>query len=158
MNRKDGLTKVFKMFIGDIVHTEKRSIETSVLVKVIEYKNNDEDFNEIKYNFKGDPLYSSMISKLCNFNLRSELILDVIHKELDINPNQHIIVLAHNRSLLKYFFDSIKHRDIHSVGYYVGGMKEQELKKSESNKIILATYSMAKRELDDTYYISNGYT
>ena len=148
MNRKDGLTKVFKMFIGDIVHTEKRSIETSVLVKVIEYKNNDEDFNEIKYNFKGDPLYSSMISKLCNFNLRSELILDVIHKELDINPNQHIIVLAHNRSLLKYFFDSIKHRDIHSAGYYVGGMKEQELKKSESNKIILATYSMAAEGLD----------
>ena len=148
MNRKDGLTKVFKMFIGDIVHTEKRSIETSVLVKVLEYKNDDEDFNEIKYNFKGDPLYSSMISKLCNFNLRSEFILNVIHNELDTNPNQHIIVLAHNRSLLKYFFDSIKHRNIHNVGYYVGGMKEEELKKSESNKIILATYSMAAEGLD----------
>ena len=62
MNRKDGLTKVFKMFLGDIVHTEKRKTENSVLVKVIDFNNNDEEFNEMKYNFKGDPLYSSMIS------------------------------------------------------------------------------------------------
>ena len=148
MNRKDGLTKVFKMFLGDIVHTEKRKTENSVLVKVIDFNNNDEEFNEMKYNFKGDPLYSSMISKLCAFNIRSEFIINLIHNELEINPNQHIIVLAHNRSLLKYFFNSISHHNKHTVGYYVGGMKEEELKKSESNKIILATYSMAAEGLD----------
>jgi superfamily II DNA or RNA helicase len=148
MNRKDGLTKVFKMFLGDIVHTEKRKTENSVLVKVIDFNNNDEEFNEMKYNFKGDPLYSSMISKLCAFNIRSEFIIKLIHNELELNPNQHIIVLAHNRSLLKYFFNSISHHNKHTVGYYVGGMKEEELKKSESNKIILATYSMAAEGLD----------
>lgn len=148
MNRKDGLTKVFKMFIGDVVHVEKRDMKTSLLVKVIDYKNDDEEFNTIKYNFRGDPLYSTMISKLCDFNHRSEFILDVLEQELKENFDQHIIVLAHNRSLLNYLHEGIQHRQFASSGFYVGGMKESELKKSEQNKIILATYSMASEGLD----------
>ena len=148
MNRKDGLTKVFKMFLGDVVHVEKREMKTSLLVKVIDYKNNDEEFNTIKYNFRGDPLYSTMISKLCDFNHRSEFILDILEKELKENYDQHIIVLAHNRSLLNYLHNGIQHRNFATSGFYVGGMKESELKKSEQNKIILATYSMASEGLD----------
>jgi hypothetical protein len=34
------------------------------------------------------------------------------------------------------------------VGFYIGGMKESELKKSESKTIILATFSMAAEALD----------
>tara|TARA_Y100000992_G_C21271887_1_gene497397 strand:+ start:1622 stop:3031 length:1410 start_codon:yes stop_codon:yes gene_type:complete len=148
MNRKDGLSKVFKMFLGDIIHTEKRVYTSTVNVKLIEYQNNDSDFNEIVYNFKGDPLYSTMISKLCNFNNRSEFIIDVLTNELKINDNQQIIILAHNRSLLNYLYDSINHKNIATVGFYVGGMKESQLKESEKNKIILATYSMASEGLD----------
>jgi superfamily II DNA or RNA helicase len=35
-----------------------------------------------------------------------------------------------------------------TVGYYVGGMKEPELKKSETRQIIIATYAMASEALD----------
>tara|TARA_B110000305_G_C19462133_1_gene655256 strand:- start:742 stop:2157 length:1416 start_codon:yes stop_codon:yes gene_type:complete len=148
MTRKDGLTKVFKMFIGDIIHVEKRELSISLTVKAIEYYNSDEEFNEMKYNFKGDPLYSTMISKLCNFNHRSEFIIQVIENEFKINPDQQMILLAHNKSLLQYLYDSITFRQINTVGFYVGGMKESELKKSETKKIILATYSMASEGLD----------
>jgi superfamily II DNA or RNA helicase len=148
MNRKDGLSKVFKMFLGDIIHVEKRNLDIKLTVKAIEYNNNDSDFNEMVYNFKGDPLYSTMISKLCNFNSRSEFILNVIKKEFNINPNQQMIILSHNKSLLAYLYDSINHNKINTVGYYVGGMKELELKESENKKIILATYSMASEGLD----------
>jgi superfamily II DNA or RNA helicase len=34
------------------------------------------------------------------------------------------------------------------VGYYVGGMKEPELKKSETCQVIIATYAMAAEALD----------
>jgi superfamily II DNA or RNA helicase len=34
------------------------------------------------------------------------------------------------------------------VGYYVGGMKEADLKASESRKVIIATYAMASEGLD----------
>ena len=35
-----------------------------------------------------------------------------------------------------------------SIGYYVGGMKVDKLKQSESKKIILGTYAMASEGLD----------
>jgi superfamily II DNA or RNA helicase len=48
----------------------------------------------------------------------------------------------------KYFFDAIVFKQIATVGYYVGGMKEQALKESETKQIIIATYSMAAEALD----------
>ena len=54
----------------------------------------------------------------------------------------------YSKNLLNYLFDSLTHKKIASVGYYIGGMKMEELKKSESKQIILATYSMAAEALD----------
>ena len=34
------------------------------------------------------------------------------------------------------------------VGYYIGGMKQKDLKLSESKKVIIATYAMAAEALD----------
>ena len=39
-------------------------------------------------------------------------------------------------------------KNIASVGYYVGGMSELELKKSEKKQVILASFSMASEALD----------
>ena len=89
-----------------------------------------------------------MISKLCNYNHRSEFILEVLKKELEVNKEQQIMILAHNKSLLTYLYKAIEHRNIGSVGYYVGGMKEEQLKESEGKKIIIATYAMASEGLD----------
>jgi superfamily II DNA or RNA helicase len=58
------------------------------------------------------------------------------------------MVLAHNKSILKYMYEAIVHREIASVGYYIGGMKEAALKLTESKKIVIATYSMASEALD----------
>jgi superfamily II DNA or RNA helicase len=148
MNRKDGLTKVFKLFIGDIIHKEKRESDNSVLIKAIEFNVNDEDFNTIEYDHRGNAKYSTMISKLCNFNIRSEFILKIIKNELELNNNQQMIILGHNKSLLTYLFKAIEHRNITTVGYYVGGMKEKDLKISETKQILVATYSMASEGLD----------
>ena len=103
MNRKDGLTKVFKLFLGDIIHKEKRDDEMVVLVKAIKFKTTDENFNEIEYDYRGNPKYSTMIKKLCEFNWRSEYILHIITKELEKNTNQQIMILAHNKSLINLF-------------------------------------------------------
>ncbi len=149
MQRKDGLTKVFKMFLGDIIHKEKTDTsEHKVIVKAIHYKVDDEDFNEIKYDYRGNPLYSTMISKLCSYNHRSEFILKVLQTELEQNAEQQIMILAHNKSLLTYLHSAIEHRSIASVGYYIGGMKEADLKLSENKKVIIATYAMASEGLD----------
>jgi superfamily II DNA or RNA helicase len=149
MERKDGLTPVFKMFLGDIVYSEKREEEDPVVVKGIEYiAKDDDEFNETKYDYRGNPAFSTMITKLCSYSHRTEFILSVLKKELEIKPDQQIMILAHNRNLLTYLYQAIETRGIATVGYYVGGMKEAELKKSETKKVIVATYSMAAEGLD----------
>lgn len=148
MNRKDGTTRVFKMFLGDVVYKTQRSKDEEVVVRGITYETNDEEFNETKFDFRGNPAFSTMISKLCTFSHRSEFILKVLTDMLKENSNQQVMILAHNKNLLTYLFDAISHRNIATVGYYVGGMKEAALKESETKKVIIATYSMAAEALD----------
>jgi len=148
MNRKDGTTRVFKMFLGDVIYKGKRDEERNVIVRGIEYHVDDDDFNNVITDFRGNVAYSSMISKLCEYSRRSEFILKILVDLLKEDNKQQIIVLAHNKNLLKYLHDAIKTRNISTVGYYVGGMKEQALKESESKQVIIATYSMAAEGLD----------
>ena len=148
MERKDGTTDVFKMFLGKVVFKGSRDEEHKVEVRAIEYKTNDEEFNEIKYDYRGNPMYSTMISKLCEYNCRSEFILKVLTDMLNENDCKQIMILAHNKNLLKYLYDAISHRNLATVGYYLGGMKEKALKESESKKVVIATYAMAAEALD----------
>ena len=240
MNRKDGTTKVFKMFLGEVVHKVERKNEQDVQIRAITYKTNDEEFNETILDYKGNPQISSMISKLCCYNRRTEFIIKVLkdfievenvekdiiqnHKrDMDLNnpnceicktndnylvkntccnnvkyclpclkhveenydnpgsntkcrtkipkcpnckkklkyeqnyiENQYVkpleqlqtLILSHNLNILHYIYNKIVCKNIASVGYYVGGMKEIELKKSETKQIILASFSMASEALD----------
>ena len=148
MNRKDGTTHVFKMFLGDVVYKGTRDEEHAVIVRAIDYVSGDADFAEVVLDYRGNVQYSTMISKLCVYNRRSEFILRVLTDMIEENPLQQIMILAHNKNILKYLYDAINHRNISTVGYYIGGMKEAALKESESKKVIIATYSMAAEALD----------
>ena len=148
MERKDGLTKVFKMFIGDIIYKMKRDKDEGVLIKAVKFVTQDEEFNTVEYDFRGNVKYSTMISKICSFNNRTEMILSIIENELKLNNKQQIIVLGQFKNILTYLYKAIEHRNIGTVGYYIGGMKEEQLKKSELKQIIIATYSMAAEGLD----------
>ena len=148
MTRKDGTTKVFKMFLGDVVFKETNKQDHAVVVRALDYICDDDEFNEVVYDYRGNPQYSTMITKLCSYNRRSEFILKVLVDMLKENPEQQIMILAHNKSLLKYLFEAVSSRKIASVGYYVGGMKENALKESETKKVIIATYAMAAEGLD----------
>jgi superfamily II DNA or RNA helicase len=147
MKRKDGLTRVFKMFLGDVVYKKERE-NANVTVKVIKYDNNDEEYSQDILNYRGQIFYAKMINKLCDFNLRSEFILKVLSDLLVERKGQQIMILAHNKSLLKYLYDAIEHRNMATVGYYVGGMKEKDLKITETKQIVIATYAMASEGLD----------
>ena len=149
MDRKDGLTKVFKMFIGPVVVKKERPLQDNVTVRAIEYTNADENFSKVALNFRGHTNYTIMIKKLCEFDERSNFILKIV-KNLIKNDTkeQHIMIIGHNKTLLKYIHDTIKSQEIAPVGYYIGGMKEKDLKESEEKKIIIATYAMAEEALD----------
>jgi superfamily II DNA or RNA helicase len=247
MNRKDGTTKVFKMFLGPVVHKAEKKADNNVQIRAVTYKTTDDDFNETVLDFKGQPQISSMISKLCSYNRRTEFIIKLLtdfievnnvekslieaHKqEMDLqnpyceickkkenyllkntccgsvkycmlclqkieenaeknitcfishdgkpkaskerpkcptckkvlkyeqnyieNPyvkhleQTHTIVLSHNLNVLHYIYKKFVCKNLASVGYYVGGMSEKELKNSETKQIILASFSMANEGLD----------
>jgi superfamily II DNA or RNA helicase len=150
MNRKDGLTNVFKMYLGDICYKNKsEQIQFDVLVKAIDYNVYDDDeYNEVARDYRGNVKHTTMLSKVSNFNYRTDFIVNVIENELKINNNQQILLLAHQRKFLNYLFKAIEYKNLGTVGYYIGGMKEADLKASEKNQIILATYQMAAEGLD----------
>jgi hypothetical protein len=152
VDRKDKLTTVLYMFIGPKIYTEQRKDEDPVCVRSMEYISSDPEFNETEYDFKGQTKYSTMISKLGNFGPRSDFIVkaiqDLIDESREKGEEAQIMVLAHTRSLLKYFYESISHKGFASVGYYVGGMKQCDLQETEGKQIVLATYAMAAEALD----------
>jgi superfamily II DNA or RNA helicase len=263
MDRKDGTTKVFKMFLGPVIHKVERKNEHEVEVRAMTYRTNDAEFNDTILDFKGQPQISSMISKLSSYNRRTEFIIQTLttfisastfekggakdphlgkvesKSKLDeercgepgfsavdcamcnkninylvrntccdqvkycllcmdavvktakdtleqttnkktgevkqvkrrpkcpccskvlayeqnyidtglVKPIKELqtIVLSHNLNVLEYIYQKFVCKNLASVGYYVGGMSEQELKASESKHVILATYSMASEGLD----------
>jgi len=236
MNRKDGTTKVFKLFLGDVIHKAESKTELEVEVRATYYTTTDAEFNATILDYKGQPQISSMISKLSSYNRRTEFIIShltefirngpadecIRHKaSMDANipachmctktahylvkntccgaikyclpclkgyevnnatttasgrkqrvkcpdckkvlafeqnyienpyvmslSQRHTIVLSHNLNVLEYMYNKIVCNNIASVGYYVGGMSEEELKISETKQVILATYSMAAEGLD----------
>ena len=150
VDRKDGLTRVLNMFIGEKIYSEERENDDKVCVRAIEYVSNDTEFNEVECDFRGNPLYSTMISKLSNYVPRTEFIIRVIVDLLKEQPFSQIMILAHQRSILSYIYDVVNTKNIaeKSIGFYVGGMKEEALKETETKQIVLATYAMAAEALD----------
>ena len=148
VERKDKLTKVLYMFIGGKIYEEKREEDDPVCVRAIEYKSDDPDFNNVELDYRGNTKFSSMIVKLCAFGPRSDFIVNVLRDLLEEHPENQIMILCQNKSLLTYLYEAINYREIASVGYYIGGMKQVNLQETETKKIVLATYAMAAEALD----------
>ena len=148
VDRKDNLTNVLYMFIGKKIYSEEREDEDPVVVQALQYKTNDDDFNDVLLDYAGNPKYSSMISKISNYGPRSDFILKVMKSLVNQYPESQVMVLCHNRSMLTYFYDAISHQEFATVGYYVGGMKQKDLQETETKQIVLATYAMAAEALD----------
>ena len=148
MERKDGTTDIIKMFLGDVVYKGQKTEEHAVLVRAIEYKTNDIEFNETELDYRGNPQYSKMIVKLCGYSPRSEFIVRVIADLIKENPKNQMIILGHNRSILYDLHDKVEERCIGTVGYYLGGMKQAALDESSKKQIIFASFAMAAEGLD----------
>ncbi len=148
VERKDKLSKLLYMFIGDKIYESARKEEDPVCVRAIEYISTDREFNNVELDYRGNTKFSSMIVKLCAFGPRSDFIVKVLGDLLEEHPENQIMILCQNKSLLNYLYEAINYRELASVGYYIGGMKQVKLQETETKKIVLATYAMAAEALD----------
>ena len=79
MERKDGTTDVFKMFLGQVIHKAVRNTEDNIVtIKCLQYKSDDPIFNEVILDYKGNPQSASMISKLCDSGHRTDFIIKML--------------------------------------------------------------------------------
>jgi len=148
VDRKDDLTRVLYWFIGPKIYEERTRSEDAVCVKAITYVSTDPEFNEVEYDFRGQPKYATMLTKLARFGPRSDFVVRILQDLIQDHPQAQIMVLAHARALLTYLYEAITHRGFATTGFYVGGMKQAQLQATESKQIVLATYAMAAEALD----------
>ena len=147
-DRNDGLTKVFKWFLGDIVYLIKQREKEDVSVKLVNYYNTDDNYSKELLNYQGKIIMAKMINNICLFSPRSDLIIKYIIE--CFKEGRKILVLSDRREHLKYIkttIESSKDNKI-TIGYYLGGMKQQDLKDSESKNVMLGTFSMASEGFD----------
>lgn len=143
--RADGLTKVFEWFLGDTVYSIKQREQEDVNVKVIKYYTDDEGYCDIKTNFKGQVNMPIMVTNICMYEPRNKIILKEVQK--CVGEGRKILILSDRRDHLKYLHSRLDEMEI-SNGYYLGGMKQQDLKESEEKQVMLGTFSMASEGFD----------
>jgi superfamily II DNA or RNA helicase len=158
MERKDGLTKVFKYHIGDILFYIEKREESDVGVRMVQYECDAPEYCAVEYNFAGKVNSPKMITQICEYPKRTNLIIeeirsahqatDVVDEDLHKDKKRQIILLSDRRDHLREIKELVEKDKICSVGFYVGGMKKVDLKQSESKDLILGTYSMASEGMD----------
>jgi superfamily II DNA or RNA helicase len=146
-NRKDGLTKVLKWFIGDVIYQRKsKSLNKSVVRRyVLSFE--DEEYNKEIVIFNGKLNSAGMINKITSFYPRTLFSINLI-KEF-IQEKRVILLLSDRKEHLKDIYSYATNNNLCPTGFYVGGMKEADLKNSADNcDLILATFQMAAEGLD----------
>ena len=146
MTRKDGLSCVFKMFIGPVLIKKKRKENKNVTIYVKRFETNNEEYNNVEINYNGRVNHSKMISKISSCEDRANYIINTIKNMF--TEDKHILILGQYKSLLVSLYKKLEEENFATIGYYIGGMKQADLKASENKQIIIATYSMAEEALD----------
>lgn len=148
VKRKDGLSKVFMWHLGGIVYSKKSKGKDTIDIHMLTFPSDDLAYCEECTLFGRKPNMAKMINNICEYQPRIVFTVDCIAQTLVKDPNRRILVLSDRRNHLQLLYDQLKAVGFMDVGFYYGGMKQEDLKKSESCKIILGTYSMISEGFD----------
>ena len=146
-NRKDGLTKILKWYVGDIVYSNITNNTNSVLVKRYIVKSENPVYNNELVDFRGRVKMSTMINNITEYFYRTKIIINIIQEILK-EDGRKILLLSDRKNHLNDIYKYVTKNNICTVGYYVGGMKQEKLKESEYKDLILGTFAMANEGLD----------
>ena len=145
-DRKDGLSKVFEYYLGETVYCVKEREPDTVSLKLIKYFSDNDEYCDPEINFRGQINSPAMITKVCSYKHRTEVMINEI-KNLVLD-GRRILVLSERRDHLEYFYNSLTKRKICSCGYYVGGMKQNDLNESSKKQVVLGTFHLASEGMD----------
>jgi superfamily II DNA or RNA helicase len=163
--RKDGLSKVFNWFLGDIVFQSEKPSAFSVTVKALYYKS--AWYQEMR-NFKGAYNFAGMINQIANELPRTEKIVYLAIKAAQ-EGRQVLIISGRIKhiKLLKKMVDDYKASkpaidfagkllpnkntgDVIPItcGLYIGSIKKTEIDASSKKDILIGSYPMISEGTD----------
>ena len=157
-DRADGLTKVFKWFLGDIVYKDNAIQKTAeekaldhipdAIVRVYKYQNDDKAYCEEKLNFKQKPNTTIMETRIGKCAKRNLFIMSLLPALME--EGRKVLILSSRLDHIHKLKKDIEAMEIPdcTVGLYLGGMKQSLLDESATKRILIATYVMAEEAFD----------
>lgn len=145
IRRKDGLSKIFMWYLGDVVFRAcKREDTVNVLFK--EYYDPNPYYSKECFVY-GKLNIAKMINNVCEYFPRTEYLTSILQSILEKEPNRKVLILSDRRNHLQTMYDYFRRLGL-DCGIYIGGMKQQTLIECENKQIILATFAIASEGYD----------
>ena len=157
-DRGDGLQRVFKHYLGDIVYKDAEIQQTAEdiqlehipnsKVELYIYNNPDYKYTKEELNYQKKPNIVTMKSNVANCVKRTTFLLSFLPRLIE--EGRTILILSCRRNHITDMEQMINKMNIPncSVGLYVGGMKQTNLDISAGKRVIIATYEMAEEAFD----------
>ena len=150
LNRKDGLQRVFKWYIGvpaiKLVHN--KNADSDVDVKLYYFNDNNPKYCKIEtvYN-KISPV--KMLGNVVSYKPRVLFCCKAIIENM--SDDKKMLVLSERKSLLTDIHNVLSETPDfkYTMGFYVGGMSAKNLAESSSKKILMGSSSMVKEGYND---------
>lgn len=146
VQRKDGMTKAFTHFLGDVLYKGRRR-EDCVVVCICHY-------NHESFAYREEPMIgasvniSRMINNITEFHDRTSKIVSIIAEIQNMSQGRRkVLVLSDRKKHLMYIRDGLVGMGI-SAGFYWGGMKREALVDTETKQVMCATFAYASEGMD----------
>lgn len=148
--RDDGLTKVFEWYLGKPVYWEKRrEADPTVIVKALQFDLKHPSYSEIPVDYKGEIVTARLLTQIITCKERNDWITQQI-LDLAQDPARRILVLGERIKQLEVIEANLQSiNPLITIGYYIGGMKEEKREEGGRNaKVLLASYAMASEAMN----------
>lgn len=151
IQRKDGLSKVFKWYLGPVLYsnvvTRGKKVHDTVDIICKQYYTPDPAYSKEETMMRDKLNISRMINNICEYEPRMDVVVDSVEEILAAEPARKVIILSDRRQHLENIGKKLTNKG-RTCGHYFGGMKNEELKQSEEAQIILGTFCMVSEGFD----------
>lgn len=148
IQRKDGLTKVFMWYLGNVVYSATKRKGDTVIVKAVEYFDTHSAYSTECLMGRDKLNISRMINNICDFAPRIDALMSLWKEVYDKEPKRRTLVLSDRIVHLEKMAAWLKERNV-ACGFYIGRMSDAELKATAENAtVILGTFQFCSEGFD----------
>jgi len=139
--RPDGLSKVFRWFLGaQSVRKERPPLRLEV--RTVRYTG-----VRPVIDFRGEMNLAATLTALSEEGPRNRRIVEEVEGLLRSSAGRNVLVLSSRIRQLRALQEALSASSVHAA-LYVGGTSKEELKQAEQARVLLATYEMVNEGFD----------